>query len=169
MSTINELIEQVANLERGYSHLGTTVVQDHVTGAMASFTPIRGSRMGKWFCVNMDPVKKEFEHCVCDDHVRTILEHIYTKYNGWRIITQNMFPGLLNSVFRHEDGKDVYYVAAPAHGQAWPNGYTLKVLPEEAGQQEGGWYYNRPNDDTDEGPFTSAEQAAEKAWEDLES
>ena len=158
---MSEETELIANLERSYSHLGTTVVRDHVTGAMASFTPVRGSKLGKWFCVFMDPVKKEFEHCVCDDHVRTIVEHIYTKYNGWEIVTQNLMPGKLRSTMRREDDRDVYYVHAPIDGQAVPNGYDLIKRGGESG-----WYVQHGDDTL--GPFSSAEHAAEKAWEDLE-
>jgi len=165
---MSEESELVANLERGYSHPGTTVVRDHVTGAMASFTPVRGSKMKKWICVFMDPVKKEFEHLVADDDVRTIVEHIYAKYNGWQIVSVNVMPGHVCAVCRQEDGQDVWYVDAPGHRQAVPNGYAVTWLAEEPGQQKAGWYYNRPNDDTDEGPFTEADAAAAAAWEDLE-
>lgn len=163
MSTINELIEQVANLERGYSHLGTTVVRDHVTGAMASFTPIRGSKMGKWFCVFMDPVKKEFEHCVCDDHVRTIIEAIYEKHNGWEIVTQNLMPGALRS--RHSGTTpEVYYVDSPDHRQGLPNGYSIVGLKEDTGP----WYVKAPGGPV-AGSFATPDAAADAAWEDLES
>ena len=166
MSTESELIN---NLERGYTHLGTTVVQDHVTGAMASYTPVRGSDQNKWITVDMDPVKRTFAHAVNNDNLRTVIEYIYANHNGWRVISQNMMPGHLCSVCRREDGKDVWYVDAPAHGQAVPNGYVIVSLPEKIGRQKEGWYYNRPNDDTDEGPYNTAEEVADAAWRDLES
>jgi hypothetical protein len=135
--------------------------RDHVTGAMASFTPVRGSKMGKWFCVFMDPVKKEFEHAVCDDHVRTIIEHIYHRHPGWEVVTQNLMPGKLCTTLHRGDDGDVYYINAPIHGQAVPNSYELIKRGGEPG-----WYFQHGDDTL--GPFSSAEHAAEKAWEDLE-
>lgn len=161
---MSEESELIANLERGYSHLGTTVVRDPGTGAMASFTPIRGSKMGKWFFVFMDPVKKEFEHCVCDDHVRTIIEAVYEKHNNWEVVTQNLMPGALRTRLTQEGGRDIYYVDAPGHRQGLPNGYSIVGLKEDAGP----WYVKAPGGPV-AGSFATPDAAADAAWEDLES
>jgi hypothetical protein len=160
-------------LDATHTHRTSIIVANPRTGAMWAFTPLR--KHAKFLTTRWDPDTPTYERSTDDVSFRAIIELIYDKCNGWRIVADNSSPGKIESrAVMHADGTATWYVNAPEHGLALPQGYSVHPCPMQGGQGTPRWYITGPDDREDgdrtiECVHTSIEDAVDAAWDEVES
>jgi hypothetical protein len=160
-------------LDATHTHRTSIIVTDPKTGEMWAYTPFR--KHAKWRITHWHPLEPDYENSTDDMSFRAVIEKIYAECNGWRVVTDCSMPGKIETrAVHHTDGTATWYVAAPEHGYALPQGYSVHPCPMQADQSAPRWYVTGP-DDREDGERTiecvhaSIEDAVDAAWDEVES
>jgi hypothetical protein len=160
-------------LEATHTQRTSIIVANPETGAMWAFTPLRAHE--KFLVAEWDPVTAKYARSTEQLSFRAVIELIYDKCKCWRIVADCSLPGKIETVaVHHADGTATWYVDAPEHGLALPQGYSVHPCPMQGGQGTPRWYVKGPDDREDgdriiECVHTSIEDAVDAAWDEVES
>jgi hypothetical protein len=161
-------------LEATHTQRTSTIVV-HPTGEMWAYTPFR--KHGKWRVTHWDPVTAEYSNSTDEMSFREVIEKIYQECDGWRVVADCSLPGKIETrLVKHRDGTSRWYVFAPDHGYALPQGYKVCTCPASSGHSPSRWFIMGPNDTdaaVEDGHYTidrtyaSALDAVDAAWEEI--